>query len=190
MQPDSYDIQELVKVSGIPRRTIYFYVQQALLPPPEGAGLAAYYTNQHLLRLRLIPILRRQGLRLDEIRQRFAEMSAEEMQHLADEQPSAPPPAPAPGAVLPPAPDPQLRPHPARPVIGPRGDNLLAERHFVHYQLPAGISLVVPAELAQSDQQRLALLLEAAAAIFGSRPNFRHTTGNNGQPLSTADDPS
>ncbi len=45
MTVDTYDIQELVAQSGVPRRTIYFYVQQGILPPPEGAGLAAHYTR-------------------------------------------------------------------------------------------------------------------------------------------------
>ena len=39
--PDGLDIQELVNQSGVPRRTIYFYVQQGLLPPPEGAADAS-----------------------------------------------------------------------------------------------------------------------------------------------------
>src|SRR5512133_1278980 len=79
MVDTTYDIQDLVNVSGVPRRTVYFYVQQGVLPPPEGAGLAARYGEDHLLRLRLIPVLRQQGLRLDEIRARFAKMSADEM---------------------------------------------------------------------------------------------------------------
>ena len=36
MSPQTYDIQELVGASGVPRRTVYFYVQQGLLPPPSG----------------------------------------------------------------------------------------------------------------------------------------------------------
>ena len=71
MADQSLDIQALVSQSGVPRRTIHFYVQQGILPPPQGAGLAASYNEEHLLRLRLIPVLRREGLRLDEIRQRF-----------------------------------------------------------------------------------------------------------------------
>ena len=83
MSDATFDIQELVAQSGVPRRTVYFYVQQGLLPPPQGAGLAAHYTEDHLLRLRLIPLLRGQGLRLDEIRARFQQMSPEEMRHMA-----------------------------------------------------------------------------------------------------------
>src|SRR5512142_645137 len=93
MSSKTYDIQELVSQSGVPRRTIYFYVQQGILPPPEGAGLAAHYGEDHLLRLQLIPRLRQQGLRLDEIRGRFANMSVDEMRGLLQASPPAPAPA-------------------------------------------------------------------------------------------------
>ena len=66
MEETAYDIQELVDLSGISRRNIYFYVQQGVLPAPQGAGLAARYGEEHLLRLRLIPLLRQDGLRLDQ----------------------------------------------------------------------------------------------------------------------------
>jgi DNA-binding transcriptional MerR regulator len=61
MDDQEYDIQTLVELSGVARRTIYFYTQQGIISPPSGAGLAARYTEIHLLRLRLIPLLRRQG---------------------------------------------------------------------------------------------------------------------------------
>src|SRR5512143_3056935 len=89
MPKDTYDIQELVTQSGVPRRTIYFYVQQGVLPPPEGAGLAAHYGEDHLNRLRLIPVLRQQGLRLDEIRSRFTQMDEKEMQRMLESRPQA-----------------------------------------------------------------------------------------------------
>ena len=80
-----YDIQKLAELSAVPRRTIYFYTQQGIIPPPHGAGLGARYGEIHLLRLRLIPHLRRQGLRLDEIRQRLDGMDLAAMrQRLAE----------------------------------------------------------------------------------------------------------
>jgi DNA-binding transcriptional MerR regulator len=85
MTAQSYDIQELVELSGVARRNIYFYVQQGLLPPPQGAGLAARYGQDHLLRLRLIPLLRRQGLRLDQIREKLVNLGTAEMEQLIDQ---------------------------------------------------------------------------------------------------------
>src|SRR5512138_866984 len=94
MAKETYDIQELVTKSGVPRRTIYFYVQQGVLPPPEGAGLASHYNEEHLMRLRLIPMLRQQGLRLDEIRARFMQLSGEEMRAMLNtSRPAVMPPA-------------------------------------------------------------------------------------------------
>lgn len=58
------DIAQLEHLSGYPRRTIHYYTQQRLLPSPYGAGRRARYGEEHLLRLRLIPLLKRGGLRL------------------------------------------------------------------------------------------------------------------------------
>lgn len=191
MDNETYDIQELMKVSGIPRRTIHFYVQQRLLPPPEGAGLAAYYTGQHLVRLRLIPILRQQGLRLDDIRQRFEQMTTEEMQQAApaQSQKAASDEARRAASGESQLPSLILRDSllPASPAGNAQAARWLAERPFIHYQLPGGISVVAPADLAQPDLQRLARLLQAAAHIF-ERPISQPMAKSNGQSQSTADD--
>jgi DNA-binding transcriptional MerR regulator len=186
MQDKTFDIQGLVKASGVARRTIYFYVQQGLLPPPEGAGLAAYYTGQHLTRLQLIPILREQGLRLDEIRQRFSHMTPEEMQGMLAAQPAASPPRPVPGETL------SLQLDRSTPARRTGDEQLPAERQFIHYQLPAGISLVAPVDLPQPEQMQLRLLLQSAAQIFAAQivykepPASRH--GENGQTDSNPED--
>lgn len=72
---DDLTIAELEERAGVPRRTIYFYVQQGLLPPPRGAGLGARYDRRHLDRLAAIPRLRAAGWRLDRIRQHFSHAS-------------------------------------------------------------------------------------------------------------------
>jgi DNA-binding transcriptional MerR regulator len=149
MDSKSYDIQKLVHASGIPRRTIYFYVQQGILPPPQGAGLAAYYSEDHILRLRLIPLLRQQGLRLDEIRERFANMSEDEMRKALDNSPVR---------------TTQVQQRSIREL--PELPGWRAAQRYTHHQLPAGISLVVPDALAAADQQRVQLLLQAARQIF------------------------
>jgi DNA-binding transcriptional MerR regulator len=170
MAADTFDIQKLVYESGIPRRTIYFYVQQGLLPPPQGAGLAAYYSEAHLLRLRLIPILRQQGLRLDEIRERFAQMSVEEMRRLVREaeqaavrQRSAEQRALKPGFL-------NGSPSPAPSLPGVQDTAGLdwgwGAGHFTHYSLPAGITLAVPDTLTPANRRCLEQLLQAARLIF------------------------
>lgn len=66
-----YSIAELAKETGASRRTIHFYVQQGVLPPPVGAGPRATYDEGHRLRLLAVPRLRSGGWRLDEIRAYF-----------------------------------------------------------------------------------------------------------------------
>jgi DNA-binding transcriptional MerR regulator len=50
---------ELVRLSGVPRETIHYYLREGLLPPPERSGkTSAFYREAHLERLRLIRQLR------------------------------------------------------------------------------------------------------------------------------------
>jgi len=67
MQTSTYEIQELVELTGVPRRNIYFYVQQGLLP-----------------------LLRRKGLKLDQIRLELDSMDAAEMQALLEREQEEP----------------------------------------------------------------------------------------------------
>ena len=67
----SYSIQEIVQASGVPRRTVRYYVQRGLLPPPEGAGRGHFYRPEHLDRLLMIKDLQGRGLSLEEIRARL-----------------------------------------------------------------------------------------------------------------------
>ena len=73
---EEFTIQELCDRTGFPRRTIHFYTQQGIIPPPVGSGLGARYQSEHLLKLKLIPVFRKQGLRLDDIRQKFQDSDA------------------------------------------------------------------------------------------------------------------
>jgi DNA-binding transcriptional MerR regulator len=47
-------IDELAERAGVPTRTIRYYTQQGLLPPPRLKGRVGYYEGRHLDRLRLI----------------------------------------------------------------------------------------------------------------------------------------
>lgn len=149
-----YSIQELCDITGLPRRTVHFYTQQGLLPPPTGAGLGARYSNTHLTRLRLIPILRQRGLRLDQIRERFEQTSDEDLAVLLVPDDAAPAPS-APMAML-------------NEAAAPR--RLRAQQNYVHYALPAGMTLVAPAVMNSYDRHKLARLLETAERIFAEPP--------------------
>ena len=117
-------IQELCDQTGFPRRTIHFYIQQGILPPPLGSGLGARYQSEHLLRLKLIPVFRKQGLRLDEIRQKFEASSGSELAETFAQYQS---PVPEPRAVIPvPLPMPGIA------------------QTYTAYTLPRGMILMVP----------------------------------------------
>jgi len=138
MDEKTFTIQELSDLTGLPRRTIHFYSQQGLLPPPHSAGAGAYYDETHLLRLQLIPILRQKGLRLDDIRAHFNQVSPAELRQILKDAPQQPYLAKF-------APQPQL---------------------FEQYILPAGITLTVPANLSPADASRLQKLICMAQEIF------------------------
>ena len=154
MMSKEYTIQELAEATGLSRRTIHFYTQQGVLPPAAGAGLGARYGEEHLLRLRLVPLLRRQGLKLDAIRERYAGMKLEEMRHMLKD----------PGATG------NVKPPSVLPVpVAPTG------QQHTHYRLPAGVSIVIPSGLGQTDRRKVKALLEAAGRIFGpDQPVFRN----------------
>lgn len=64
-----YTIDELSRASGITTRTIRFYAQEKLLPPPKDfRGRVALYGPEHLEKLKLIKVLKDKYLPLDMIR--------------------------------------------------------------------------------------------------------------------------
>jgi DNA-binding transcriptional MerR regulator len=70
-------IDELAAASGVPSRTIRFYQSKGTLPPPRRKGRVAYYSPDHLERLKVISELQERGLRLDAIRDALAGIGRE-----------------------------------------------------------------------------------------------------------------
>ncbi|MFD5185472.1 MerR family transcriptional regulator [Streptomyces sp. NPDC058372] len=56
-----YRTAELAKAAGITVRTLRFYRERKLLPPPRREGRIAWYDNHHLARLRTIAALLERG---------------------------------------------------------------------------------------------------------------------------------
>ncbi|MCX5406731.1 MerR family transcriptional regulator [Streptomyces sp. NBC_00335] len=56
-----YRTEELAEAAGIPVRTLRFYRERKLLPPPRREGRIAWYDDQHLSRLRTIAALLDRG---------------------------------------------------------------------------------------------------------------------------------
>ena len=80
-------MQDLSDRSGIPVRTIRFYITERILAGPEGRGSATFYTEEHLTRLLLVREMSLQRLPLTEIRERLELVSSAELgQMLSDAQ--------------------------------------------------------------------------------------------------------
>jgi DNA-binding transcriptional MerR regulator len=150
MSEEGFAIQELCDQTGVPRRTIHFYIQQEILPPPDGSGLGARYRREHLLRLKLIPILRQQGLRLDDIRVKFKNASLSELEQLIAKL--------IPGAKDPPP---------------PAGTVPLSGSPSQMYTLPGGIVILVPNTLSAENRKKAQQLLQTAQILFTCPPSIQ-----------------
>ncbi|MDO9693741.1 MAG: MerR family transcriptional regulator [Candidatus Latescibacteria bacterium] len=63
----SYSISELAALGGVSPRTVRYYVQLGVLPPPAGRGLGGKYGPQHLERLLKVRELQREGVHLEQM---------------------------------------------------------------------------------------------------------------------------
>ena len=64
---DWLSLAELSENSGVPPRTIRYYISRGILSGPNQAGRNARYDHGHLERLREISVLKEKGLTLSEI---------------------------------------------------------------------------------------------------------------------------
>jgi DNA-binding transcriptional MerR regulator len=64
---DGWTLAELADHSGLPARTIRFYIARGLLDGPFKGGRSAAYASEHLARLERIKKLQSQGRTLSEI---------------------------------------------------------------------------------------------------------------------------
>ncbi len=65
--PREYRMEELARLAGITVRTLRFYRERKLLPPPRREGRIAWYDDHHLARLRTIAALLERGHTLNGI---------------------------------------------------------------------------------------------------------------------------
>lgn len=83
---DQLTLEDLAALTGVPTRTIRYYIAEGLLPAPEGRGKATVYSEGHMLRLRLVRLLAEHRLPLAEIRQLLAGLTDEDIRPLLREQ--------------------------------------------------------------------------------------------------------
>lgn len=60
-----FSISELAALAGISGRTVRYYVQRGLIPPPDGRGPGRHYGPEHLDRILRLRDLQRTGLSLE-----------------------------------------------------------------------------------------------------------------------------
>jgi DNA-binding transcriptional MerR regulator len=82
-------ISELADEAGVTERTIRYYVEQGVLPPPER-GRPAAYTDEHVRRLALVRRLKEQYLPLEEIRDMMQRLSLAQVEDLLAQHPATP----------------------------------------------------------------------------------------------------
>lgn len=80
-----WSARDLADAAGTTVRTIHYYVAEGVLPPPEGQRRSAVYPYAHLARLRLVALLRDEGLSLSAIRARVSALDDAQAQAIASE---------------------------------------------------------------------------------------------------------
>jgi DNA-binding transcriptional MerR regulator len=66
--PSPWGIAELAELGGVSRRTVRYYVQEGLLPPPHGVGRGNHYGQEHLDHLLRVKVMQEKGWSLERIR--------------------------------------------------------------------------------------------------------------------------
>ncbi len=84
-----YTLSDLEALTGLPARTIRYYIAQGLIPSPGREGPSSRYPEQTLQRLRLIARLRDAHLPLAAIRTRLASLHEDSIASLS-EAPASP----------------------------------------------------------------------------------------------------
>jgi DNA-binding transcriptional MerR regulator len=79
-----YSLRELCQLESVTERTVRYYIQEGLLPPPSGAGIFSRYGYEHRLRLQFIKRLKDEFLPLSEIKNLLANRSVADLEALAN----------------------------------------------------------------------------------------------------------
>jgi len=83
MEREIYSITDLEQLTGLSRRTIHFYIQEKVIPPSEGTGGSAKYSEEHVLRLALVKQMQESHLKLAGIKEKLAGLSLEDLRELS-----------------------------------------------------------------------------------------------------------
>jgi DNA-binding transcriptional MerR regulator len=78
-------LNELAKKSGVPERTIRYYISRGLIPGPMRGGRGAEYTKEHLAGIQNVRRLQSGGMTLAEIEYQFAQPAGHRRPAIAPE---------------------------------------------------------------------------------------------------------
>jgi DNA-binding transcriptional MerR regulator len=78
-------LNELATKSGVPERTIRYYISRGLLPGPMRGGRGAEYTEEHLAGIHKVRRLQSGGMTLAEIEYQFAQDAGHQRTAIAPE---------------------------------------------------------------------------------------------------------
>jgi DNA-binding transcriptional MerR regulator len=91
MDKESYLINQLAERAGVTVRTIRYYVNEGLLPPPQTKGRYSAYDEDYLYRIKLIKFYKESYLPLSRIRELLDEMSPDEIKAAVEKYENEPP---------------------------------------------------------------------------------------------------
>jgi len=80
----TFRLDALARAAGVSPRTVRYYIQRGLVPPPIFRGPDTSYDARHLLALRVIRRLSDQHLPLDAIARELAARSEADLEHIAE----------------------------------------------------------------------------------------------------------
>jgi DNA-binding transcriptional MerR regulator len=78
-------LNELAKKSGVPERTIRYYISRGLIPGPVRGGRGAEYTQDHIAGIQKVRLLQSGGMTLAEIEYEFAQQAGDRRVAIAPE---------------------------------------------------------------------------------------------------------
>ena len=168
------NLTELVEHTGVSLRTVRYYIQQGLVPGPDGLGPKSTYNEGHIARLRLIRAWQEEFLPLAEIRSRLESLGEDGViaeaanlgngTALGSLRVSGFAAAYALGVMA--KAQPEAAPvSPPRPARSPSTSSLQRSA-WDRIALTADIEVHVRRPLSRLDNRRLDQLIDAARAIF------------------------
>ena len=146
-----FSLAELCDLVGESPRTVRYYIQQGLLPPPAGTGPAATYGAEHVDGIKAVRAMQRQHLPLAAIRGRFEASQAEVAAPAPDDATAYVQAALGAKAV---------------PVASPASPPAFTQHTWERHQLSRDVEIHVRRPLSRADNRRVEQLLSSARTLF------------------------